>query len=526
MNDIKNHILNSKAAKHWEKIGIYPHHGVLIPLFALHTKKSSGIGEYLDLLQVIDWLSSVGFDVLQLLPLNETGKDPSPYNAITSTGLNPIHISLHALKGVDDNRNLKNKLKEFKIYNSYHMVHYFALKKAKMDFLYEYYKYVFDDLKKDKEFNSFLENNSWLDEYALFKAIQEKQSYKVWEKWPDSEKNPTKENLNYLLEKYKIDIHFYKALQYFSFNQLKEVKEHADKKHIKILGDIPIMVSKNSCDVWFHKDIFDDSLVAGAPPDSYSIYGQKWGFPLFNWKRLKESNYKWWERRLRLIENFYHMYRIDHTVGFFRIWAMHINEDATQGRFLPRDPALWKKNGTERLEMMLSATELLPIAEDLGLIPKVVYSTLYDLGICGTKVVPWEKTKLGFIKFKDYIPLSLSTLSTHDSDTFQQWWEEYQKGSLKFAKFMKWDYKRILSYSHRKELLHDIHHTPSLFHINLFQEYLNLYKELSWEDIDDERINIPGTMLPTNWTYRYKTSFEEIANHKKFAQDIKDILKN
>ena len=202
------------------------------------------------------------------------------------------------------------------------------------------------------------------------------------------------------------------------------------------------------------------------------------------------------------------------------------DQDAMQGEFFPRDPAMWYKKGRERLEMMLDATNLLPIAEDLGLIPKIVYKSLKDLGICGTKVIPWEKTTFGYIKFQNYEPLSVTTVSTHDSDTFQQWWEGYPKGSTKFAKFMKWHYYRILSHNERKELLTKSHHTSSIFHINLLQEYLALYPELVWEDFEDERINIPGTLLPTNWTYRYRPYFEEIASHTKLNEDIKEMLKN
>ncbi|MBN2479900.1 MAG: 4-alpha-glucanotransferase [Parachlamydiales bacterium] len=525
MNDIENFLKNTKAYPNWKKIGFNSHHGVLIPLFALRSEQSSGIGEYFDLFQVIDWLKNIGFDVLQLLPLNETGKDPSPYNAISSCALNTMHLTLHKLPGIDNNTSLKEMLKDFKIFNSYHRIHYAGLKKLKENFLHEYYDYIYDELKKDKEFETFLIENPWLEEYALFRAIQEKQNYKVWDDWPEMEKNPTKQNLPKLVQKYHPDMHFHFAMQYFCFKQLKEVKKYAGEKGILIQGDVPILVSRNSADVWFNRDVFDLTHVAGAPPDNYSIYGQKWGFPLFNWNKLKQNNYYWWKRRLNSIKDLYDIYRIDHVVGFFRIWAMLPDEDAVQGKFLPKDPAYWTKKGREKLEMMLDSSPLLPIAEDLGLIPKTVYRTLDNLGICGSKVVPWETNRFGYIKFSNYPKLSVTMLSTHDSDTFQQWWEGYQKGSTKFAKFMNWHYNIQLSYSQRKELLYNAHHTPSFFHINLLQEYLNLYPELSWPDPDDERINIPGTMLPTNWTYRFKPSFEEILNHKDLEKDLKEILR-
>jgi 4-alpha-glucanotransferase len=146
------------------------------------------------------------------------------------------------------------------------------------------------------------------------------------------------------------------------------------------------------------------------------------------------------------------------------------------------------------------------------------------LGICGTKVIPWERTIFGYIKFNNYEPLSVTTLSTHDSDTFQQWWEGYPKGSTKFAKFKNWHYEHHLTHSQRKELLYNAHRTSSIFHINLLQEYLALYPELIWPDPEDERINVPGTLRPTNWSYRFKPSFETIINHEGLEKDLKDIL--
>ena len=524
MDEIEKYISTTAASKHWEKIGSRPHHGVVIPLFALRCQKSSGVGEYLDLFKVIDWCKDVGFDVVQLLPLNATGKDPSPYNAISSCALNPLHISLNALEGLDDNKELKEKLKDFEILNTYQKVHYLQLKRLKLDFLYEYYKYIFDDLKKDKDFEKFLRNNSWLEEFALFRTLQEEQNYKTWDNWPEDLQNIDEKNLSKYIEKYHSDMHFHFATQYICFKQLSSVKEYADKKNILILGDVPILVSKNSSDVWFNRSMFDLTKAAGAPPDAYSVYGQRWGFPLFNWKNLKDSNYHWWRRRLKTIENIYHMYRIDHVVGFFRIWSMLKDEPATEGRFFPRDPVLWNKNGKNRLLMMLHSSKLLPIAEDLGLIPKIVYTTLKELGICGTKVIPWETNVFGFVKFNNYEPLSITSVSTHDSDTFSQWWEGFPKGSTRFAKLKNWHYEPHLTYKQRKELLTDAHHTTSLFHINLLQEYLALYPDLVWPDIDDERINVPGTMRPSNWTYRFKPTFEKIMAHDKLKQDIKDII--
>lgn len=526
MDELKDYISTTPSAKHWEKIGLYPHHGIILPLFSLRSEKSSGIGEYLDLIKVIDWCADIGFDVIQLLPLNETNLDPSPYNALSSCALNPVHLSLHALDGINENKYLKQKLKSFSIFSTYQRYPYLQIRKLKMDFLYEYYHYIFNDLKSDKSFQNFLTNNSWLEEYALFRTLLDKQGLKPWYLWPEEFQKINETNIAKYIKIHHEDMHLYYALQYFCYKQLSQIKKYAEQKNVFLLGDIPILVSKNSHDVWFNKSIFDNNYIAGAPPDAYSIYGQKWGFPIFNWNKLKETNYHWWTRRLKTYVNYYHIYRIDHLVGFFRIWSMQEHEDAMEGRFFPRDPAIWNKNGNERLTMMLNSSELLPVAEDLGLIPKMVYKSLRNLGICGTKVIPWERNIFGnYIKFQHYEPLSMTTLSTHDSDTFQQWWQNTPNHAVKFAKFKNWSYKSLLSHHQRKELLRDAHNTSSVFHLNLLQEYLALYPKLIWPKSDDERINDPRPPIKaTNWTYRFRPSFDTILDHKNLNDDLKEIL--
>lgn len=525
MNEIEKYLSKTPSAKHWEGIGATSHNGIVLPLFSLRCEKSSGMGEYLDLIEVIDWIKTFGFDVIQLLPLNETSTDPSPYNAISSCALNPLHISLHALDGVEKNIELKEKLNEFKIFDSYQRVNYPKLKELKIDFLKEYYLYIIDDLKNDLDFKNFKKNHAyWLDEYCLFKSILQEQNYYSWEAWPTELQNINKKNFSKYKEKYLDEINFYSALQYFCFKQLEKVKKHATENNILLLGDVPIFVSKNSSDVWYNKSIFDLTSSAGVPPDKFNKYGQKWNFPLFNWDQLNKTNYQWWQRRLSVIANLYHMYRIDHAVGFFRTWKVPFDKYAKDGQFVPIDPLMWEIKGTERLLKLLHSSPLLPIAEDLGAIPEVVYYTLRRLGICGTKVMFWQKTLDSYLDFDEYDPISLTTISTHDSYTFQGWWENCEDEAMKFAQFKKWSYQPNITHSQRKELLTDSHQTSSIFHINLLQEYLALYPELVWPTSDDERINVPGTVGNTNWSYRFKPSFKEIISHKGLQKDLKDIL--
>jgi 4-alpha-glucanotransferase len=163
----------------------------------------------------------------------------------------------------------------------------------------------------------------------------------------------------------------------------------------------------------------------------------------------------------------------------------------------------------------------------LGSVPSSVRTTLAELGICGTKVIRWERRYEqdgSFIPFSDYPKLSLTTVSTHDSDTLQLWWQNSPDEAKAFCAFLGWNYSPDLSFDQRLKLLNDAHHTPSIFHINLLQEYLALFPELVSANPQDERINVPGKVLPANWTYRFRPSIEEIAAHLPLKKAIASVL--
>ena len=389
---------------HWKRIGGFRrHHGICVPLFSFHTKDTPR-GDFYTLFLLIDWCKKVGFDCIQLLPLNDSGNDPSPYNPMNACSLDPVYIHVPDLK-------LSRDLSRQEI----------------------------KELKRNR---------------SQEEAIQ----------------------------------------------QLKEVKEYAEKQGVLLIGDIPILVSPESVDVKEHPTLFDQSLVAGAPPDPYCQTGQKWGFPLFNWEAMERAGYPWWRKRLRFAEQFFHLYRIDHVVGFFRIWAIPKDAPATDGHFLPGDYRQWEAHGKKILEMMIGATSMLPMAEDLGTIPDFVPCVLKELGICGTKVMRWQN-----IPPSRYEPLSLTTVSTADMEPLQVW-------------------KPDLTIAERREILTSSHHSASLFHINLLQEYLALFPDLVSSDSQKERINIPGTVNSTNWNYRFTPSLEEIMEHRELAKEIQRMV--
>jgi 4-alpha-glucanotransferase len=207
---------------------------------------------------------------------------------------------------------------------------------------------TFPSLSQSAPYQTFLKQNPWLESYSHFKALKEACGGKNWIDWP---------SLLPVISRSAID--FYSFLQFHCFAQMEQVRAHAARQRVFIQGDIPILVSPDSADVWAERDLFHLDLEAGAPPDLYNPQGQKWGFPLFNWDAMRKTQFAWWKRRLKLAERLFHLYRIDHVVGFFRIWGIVRGHPATAGSFFPPDPSLWAAQGRELLEMMLDATTLL-----------------------------------------------------------------------------------------------------------------------------------------------------------------------
>lgn len=503
-----------KAAAHWEKIGLKPHHGIAIPLSSLHTKQSSGIGEFLDLIPLIDFCKSIHFDTIQLLPINDTDTDQSPYNAISSCALDPVYISLASLP---DAGNLLEELPSFQEFNQLERVMIFEVKQKKIAWLYRYFQLVFPTVSKENAYQDFIhDHHQWLTPYVQFKSLKTEYKGTHWRYWPIGAFHTT-----------PADADFYSFLQFLCFSQIEKVRAYATEHGCFLQGDVPILLSSDSADVWADQHLFLLDLSAGAPPDYYNQMGQKWGFPLFNWDAMRKEQFAWWKQRLSVIGKLYHIYRVDHVVGFFRIWAIPQNLEATEGHFIPQDPSLWESQGREFLLMMLEATPLLPIGEDLGTIPKEVGPVLKELGICGTKVIRWERRwneGKEFIPLNEYEPLSVTTISTSDSDTLAMWWEKCPEESRLYAEGKKWPYHEKLSQQERFSLLRDAHHSTSYFHINLLQEYLALFPELISSNPEDERINIPGTILPTNWTYRCRPSIEEMSAHASLTEMMKQLL--
>lgn len=470
-------------------------HGVNVPIFSLRSKESGGIGEYLDLIPLIDWMKEQGFSMLQLLPINDSGLDPSPYNALSAFALNPLYTRLEGFSVPQ--------------LNSLERIPYSAIHELKE-------RYFFDKIlpafNADIAYEQFVETHPWLTTYARFKALKTHYHDLSWQDWPSVDITDE-------------EIRPYTVQQFLAYQQMTAVKRHAEERGIEILGDIPILVSPDSADVWANPHLFDLKLNAGAPPDGYNPSGQWWGFPPYRWDEHEKTDFDWWKSRLRNASELFHSYRIDHIVGFFRIWAMREGQSPIEGLYYPLNTHEWIPQGEKLLRMMLDATLMRPIGEDLGIVPDEVRTCMTHLAVPGTKVIRWERTISGhYIPYDKYPEVSLTTVSTHDSEPLRLWWQRSPNDVDEFCRFKNWVKTEQLSQSMLKSILTDSHHTGSRFAINLLLEYLSLIPELSYADVEQDRINVPGTVTPENWTYRMKPYLEEMIENTQLNEAIHEIL--
>lgn len=435
----------------WSRIGKARRAGILVPLFSVYSGDSTGIGDFNDLKLLIDLCVKTGNSILQLLPMNETGSTFCPYDAVSSFALEPAYISM---KDSAAARRLKKEYPAGKGHVDY------LIKDAKMASLKKEFQKKAD--LNSKELKKFIVRNGyWLDDFALFKALKEHHSLRPWYEWEDRYKNRDADELNRFRREHEEDIIFYKWIQWAAFNQFKQAKSYAESKKVLIKGDLPILISRDSADVWAHPEFFKLDLSAGAPPDMYCAKGQRWGMPTYNWEKIASDGCIYLKEKLRYAENFYDILRVDHVVGLFRIWSIPYNDPAENmglnGFFDPGDEKVWSEHGRRLIYAMFESTEMLLCAEDLGIIPRVCPETLKDLDIPGNDVQRWAKDwvkRHDFLKPEEYRQMAVAMLSTHDTTNWAAWWEN-EAGTVDEALFMRKCAERGIDYNSVKERLFD-----------------------------------------------------------------------
>lgn len=421
--------LEGPSGSAWKGIGTKKRAGVVVPLFSVYSEKSVGIGELDDIRILVDWCAKTGNSILQFLPLNEVGPVFCPYDSISSFALEPAYLSLGLIPGAGKGpakSALEKMRKDFPAGGKY--VDY-RIKEAKLVALRAIFAEGAD--RDDPGFKAFLDENSyWIRDFSLFKALKDEHGGKPWYDWGAPFRDREEETLGMFSAAHREELEFHRWTQWHLFRQFVAVKAYAASKGVLLKGDLPVLVSRDSADVWAHPEYFKLDYAAGAPPDMYCAKGQRWGTPTYDWPGITRDGYTYIRKKLRYAENFYDLLRIDHVVGLLRIWSIPYGDcmenAGLNGFFDPGDENVWEEHGRVILSVMLESTSMLLTAEDLGMIPKACPKLLEELGIPGNDVQRWVKdwqVKHDFLKPSQYRALAVAMLSTHDTTNWAAWWE-------------------------------------------------------------------------------------------------------
>ncbi len=507
--------------------------GTAIPVFSLRSEKDFGIGEFRDLRLLVDWAASTGQCVIQLLPINDTTRqggweDSYPYSPVSSFALHPLYIHLQDL-GIRETADFKRQQAAL---NALPELDYPAVFQAKTTLLRKVWERRGAKDIASAAFRDFSSRNAyWLDEYADFCAQRD----------------------GFVPE-------YYRWVQYHLDLQLSEEVAYARAKGVFFKGDLPIGVSADSADAHFHPKLFNLDSCAGAPPDFFSADGQNWGFPTYNWEAMARDGYAWWKRRLLKMAEYFDAFRIDHILGFFRIWEIPVREksgkmghfnpslpytreeiramglDGFKGLFLPdprhrgclvprispeteglspaqqrrfgalyddfffhRHEAFWKRNAEKKLPELLRVTGMLACGEDLGMIPACVPEVMAQERILSLEMPMMEKGR-------HWPYLSVCTTASHDMDTLRM-----QGGADR-------------SPQECRQIIRGILASASMLAILPLQDWLSLDGTHRRADYREERINQPADPHH-HWRYRLHFNVEELASMSDWNTALAALLK-
>lgn len=523
--------------------------GCSVPVFSLKSKGSSGIGDFEDIKLLVDWAARNGHSIIQLLPINDTTEhlnksDSYPYNCISVFALHPIYLNLEKMGRLKDKNLTKEIKREAVSLNHLVFLDYEEVWDLKMRFFRAIFEQEKENTFAEPGYYSFKkENKKWLYPYAEYCVSR------------DNNRQP---------------VDFYLFLQYHAHKQMIEAKEYAHSKKVALKGDLPIGVARDGVDARQYPHLFNFDMQAGAPPDQFTDMGQCWGFPTYNWEEMAKDNYSWWRARLIHMSKYFDAYRIDHVLGFFRMWEIPISTtDSSKGHFSPaipysakdindmtgldasknsglfvvdpynsslyhpaicaekssqyrklpeatrirydklrteffyrRNEKLWYDNAMKKLQQLIAATDMLPCAEDLGMLSNSVKKCLSDLKILSLEVQSMPKPGMESDGIGDpakYPYLSVCTTSTHDTETLRMWLGKRLHNS-KNPDASPEECARIIKANLE---------AGSMLVILPLQDWLSINSKFRSKYPENERINDPSN--PDNyWRYRMEAYLEEI----------------
>lgn len=529
--------------------------GVLTPVFALRGSRDLGVGDTLALREFASWAASHGLRIVQILPVNEPGADNSPYNIISSMALDPATIAtfpdeLPDLRKADFKRITADFDLDALTAGS---VRYAEVKKLKRALLGAAHAHFCGKAGEERRtaYEEFCDaHDEWLPAYALYRALVSRHGSEVFTEWPEAQRGYASarawaDSLDDD-ERTELDrlVDFHRYVQWVAFSQWDAVRAHCAGLGVSLMGDVPVGVSIYSGDVWAEPHIFDLTRSSGAPPERVfksdpftEKWGQNWGFPLYDWQAMSRDNFAWWRRRLQAMVSLFDLIRVDHALGFFRIYSfpwrpehnadfLDLTEDQAKERtggrlpgFIPRDDSTPeneeqnRRHGEVIFRIML---EEIPaprlIAEDLGTVPPYVLPTLERLQIPGFKIPPWIRPYDGAPNLTpgdQYPRLSLATYATHDHAPVHTFWNAW------FAQSASPDAEAAARARAEMRALLEFCGAPGGEFRAFDDEILavtmrGLMATNSWLAIPmitdifgtEDRFNVPGAIGDQNWTAR------------------------
>jgi len=538
--------------------------GVLEPVFAIRTEEDLGIGDTDGVRQMMDWCHRHGLSIFQTLPINETSDDNCPYNAISSLAIEPatLAVSPRFIPGLSREKfnqiarpGLLRELRRGPV--NYTKVK--ALKRALLQSAFD--TFVTRDFNPGTTraglFRQFIADHAeWLADYALFRVLMEENGNQpAWERWPPGHQTPAQARawLLSLSEQQRGELarkqFFFMYVQWLAFGQWQALKNYGDSKQVWLMGDMPFGVGRCSADVWANPALFDLDWSGGAPPEMFFTadaftrkWGQNWGVPNYRWDELRRRNFGWWRTRVGIIQKMFHLCRVDHAPGFFRIYSFPWTPDRN-AEFLPLDEtqaaartggrlpgfkpfpddtpehkAANQQQGEEILRVVLEAAgDTIIVAEDLGVVPDYLPATLEKLGIPGFRIPSFFREKDNrYADPAQYPRLSLAQPGTHDHPPLAAAWAEHWRNIAagRNAEDNRRELRHFMDFAGVKDK-----EPPRQFTSRLREAYLRaVLQSNSWlavvmiTDVLGQhiRFNTPGTVTPDNWSLRLPKTVKEL----------------
>lgn len=475
--------------------------GILLPLFSFRSQNDAGIGDFGGFGGLFEWMRAAKQRLLMVLPLLPTAPgDPSPYSTRSAFGFNPLYIDLSQLPGASDfTAEERASLEAARAAPTVQYDRVFPLKAAALERAFTW----FEKKVHHGAFETFrAEQREWLETYALFVTVSEQQQHRPWWEWPEAFAKRDPKTLEEFAKQHERRIRFHAWLQFVADQQWAKVRAQAKASGVLLCGDEPFIIGKDSADAWAFPHLLRCDGRLGVPPDDFAADGQDWGLPWFDFDAMEREGYRWLRYRARMAAAAFDVRRVDHAIGYFR---QYIRDDRTpRGRFIPDGEEAQRALGEKHFRLLSEGAGI--VAEDLGVMTPFVRRTLDALKLPGYRVMRWAREDGVYANPRQYPAVSLVTTGTHDTEMMREWWQTAQQ----------WEREAVC------RTFPELHRfSPpgagwsSELHEALLAAAENASSDLCvipWGDLlaETARINLPGTMGPHNWSYRMRTSVEQL----------------